>query len=82
MLGRLGVQQYMNVFEIKKVTLVICRPHFAYRTQMFDYSKNFIVCPHYRIYPEIRYDEDISLLSNSVDGVDVPTALFRRTFIS
>ena len=82
MLGRLGVQQYMNVFEIKKVTLVICRPHFAYRTLMFDTSKKFIVCPHYWIYPEIRDDEDISLLSNSFDGVDVPTALFRRTFIS
>ena len=82
MLGRLGVQQYMNVFEIKKVTLVICRPHFAYRTLMFDTSKKFIVCPHYRIYPEARHDEDISLFRNSIDSVDVPTALFQRTFIS
>ena len=82
MLGRLGVQQYMNIFEIKKVTLVICGQHFAYIAQMCDTSKYFIVCPHYRIYLEIRYDEDISLFSNSSDGVDVPTALFRRTTIS
>ena len=81
-LDRLGVQQYMNVFEIKKVTLVICRPHFAYRTQMFDTPKKFMIIPHYRIYPETRYDEEISLFSNSLVGVDVQTTLFRRTFIS
>ena len=82
MLGRLGVQQYMNVFEIKIFSLVRCGKHFANRTQMFDTSKKIIVCPHYRIYPEIHYHEDISLFSNSIDGVDVPTGLFRRTFIS
>ena len=82
MLGRLGVQQYINVFKIKKVTLVICGQHFPYRTQMFDTSKKSIVCPHYRIYPETRYDEDISLFSNSLGVADVSAALFRRTFIS
>ena len=82
MLDRLGVQQYMKAFEIKKVTIVICGRYFAYITQMFNTPKKFIVCPHYWTYPEIRDDEDISLLSNSVDGVDVPTALFRRTFSS